>query len=246
MSDDNGSLVPLDEAYFKSNPKSFSAQIVDELRNSAFFQPKLRKDGRIQEKEMLLIAATVIAASDRHIKSIEDSIGHLQERVQWWNSPLFQTAVADAGPSSRKPPGASADESGRADDDPDKREASWFAQHLTLRNVLGATVILSSAVWAVFTWYSSDKNAAVQRLESALQIAEERHKRSEEAHARTKDDFNKYRADYKSAEARIDTLERDRGRLLGRLEEQKASLETARRQNATLVNGLEKCGTRAP
>jgi hypothetical protein len=106
--------APLTLSYFADNSESFSAEVVRELRQSQFFRPKLRSDGTPSDKDMLLLASSVIAASDRELRVQRARLAGLEAQAGWWNSPMFQPArvsksgepeAADTQGKKRKLPG---------------------------------------------------------------------------------------------------------------------------------------------
>ncbi len=152
---------PLTLEYFEmgARSESFSSEVVRRLSDGPFFRPAKQPDGFISDRDMLTVASVVIAAADREIAATE----RVRERLGWWNAPLLQKPVATAAD------GHGEDVAGA---EGDQHEIAWFAKYLTLRNILGALVVLTAAAWTLFVFIDSEKKTQIQTWKDKLTVAE--------------------------------------------------------------------------
>lgn len=229
---------PLQLAYFDENKESFSARIVRELRDSTFFRPRLKKDNTVADSDMLLVASAVIAAADQQIRSMERVNSRLEQRLSWWNEPMFQKALPAAIGGGELPPKDNPA-------DPLDTEIGKFAKLITVRNLCSLLVVLCSALWVVFTWYSSDKSAQLEHVKSLLAASEKRAADTELSKGQVEKDFAFYKDNvgevttnaekYRTANAK---LTGDNQALHATIDSQRLTIESQKTENSKLIDKL--------
>ena len=177
--------APLSLSYLENQNDSFSAGIVRELKDSVFFRPRLNKKGVPTDESMLLLASSIIASADRHIRKIDTRNEQLENKLSLWNGPMFQNAVP-------APSDAGADIGVDGSGTPPAEEIGWFGRHLTLRNVLGVFVVVSGVIWTYFVFYVGEKNndSATLKATVTMQTARADQAQKESDEFRKKYEFN--------------------------------------------------------
>ena len=154
--------------YFESNPTTYSNRVLGNLKQNQIFRFIFENRGRgPTNKEMLIVASTVIASADEEIRCLQSEKQHLQREaskirailgnpiwsVRQLPPPAFEETDADAAAASDKR------------EKIDKAEYSFMAKYLTVGNTLGALVVVIGILGGIVTYFTSNFKDKARRAE---------------------------------------------------------------------------------
>jgi predicted nucleic acid-binding Zn-ribbon protein len=187
---------------------------------------------KLNNRELAIMASTVVGALDAQIAALMAEIKELKEEIlrlrkegrvlekmsQIINAPLFLVASEKQPitetPSGGTQEGAEAEPASESKAALDKAENEWFVRHLTLRNVLATTVVLIGMAAGFFAWFNKDyrsllqaKDARILEMTSEVSRALTLNASNVNVVADKEVEIKKVNSDYRSLEIRNGTLE---------------------------------------
>ncbi|HKF46452.1 MAG TPA: hypothetical protein VKB38_03785 [Terracidiphilus sp.] len=154
--------------YFESNPTTYSNRVLGNLKQNHIFRFIFENKGRgPTNKDMLIVASTVIASADEEIRRLHSEKRHLQREAS-----RIRAVLGNPIWSVRQLPAPAAEETvtdapavADKEEKIDKAEYSFMAKYLTVGNTLGALVVVIGILGGIVTYFTTNFKDKAKRAE---------------------------------------------------------------------------------
>jgi hypothetical protein len=215
--------------YFESNPATYSSRVLTNLKHNQLFRFLFDNKGRgPTNRDMLIVASTVISSADEEIRRLEVEKHTLQREASKiravltnpiWSVRQLPAAAAEEQPSAE--PAAATEKA-----EQDKAEYTFMAKYLTIGNTLGALVVIIGMLGGLVTYLTTNFK---DRAESAEKTSTYWHEQATGFEKEAGD----ARAAQKKAEGALSTLQQNDGKTI-------SDLKTTAGQAQTNITNLNK------
>ncbi len=154
--------------YFESNPTTYSNRVLGNLKQNQIFRFIFENKKRgPSDRDMLIVASTVISSADEEIRRLHSERANLQPEASKIRAILGNPIWAVRALPAPAPEPTATEEQAAADAKAkiDKEEYGFMAKYLTVGNTLGALVVVIGMLGGVVTYFTTNFKDKAKRAE---------------------------------------------------------------------------------